>query len=85
MSPAGAIDENAVLGQLTIEEKISLLSGATNWRTSSIHRLGIRAVKVRDRTAMVRLTRINVYVGIIKDQRRAEWRQRRSHPCLHQV
>lgn len=42
----GDLPLDTVLGLLTIEEKISLLSGATNWRTPSVPRLGIKAVKV---------------------------------------
>ncbi|KAJ5999943.1 glycoside hydrolase superfamily [Penicillium waksmanii] len=38
----------AVLSQLTIDEKVALLSGETNWRTPAIPRLGIKAIKTSD-------------------------------------
>ena len=37
-----------LLSQLTIDEKISLLSGSDNWHTAPIERLGIPAMKVTD-------------------------------------
>lgn len=40
------VDE--LLGQLTIDEKIALLSGSDNWHTAPIPRLGIGAAKVTD-------------------------------------
>ncbi len=39
---------DAWLAELTLEEKISLLSGASTWRTVPIERLGIPAVKMSD-------------------------------------
>jgi beta-glucosidase len=38
----------ALLAQLTLEEKISLLAGADMWHTVAIERLGIPAIKVTD-------------------------------------
>lgn len=37
-----------LLGELTIEEKVSLLSGQDVWRTAAVPRLGIPAIKVTD-------------------------------------
>lgn len=42
------IDVDAVLGELTIQEKINLLSGTDNWHLYGIGRLGIPAVRVSD-------------------------------------
>ena len=38
----------ALLQQLTIEEKLTLLAGASMWYTEPIERLGIPAIKVSD-------------------------------------
>ncbi len=46
-----SVDENWVettLAQLTLEEKVSLLSGANFWETVAIDRLGVPSVKVSD-------------------------------------
>ena len=37
-----------LLGQMTLEEKVSMLAGTDNWHTNSIERLGIPAIKVTD-------------------------------------
>jgi beta-glucosidase len=39
---------NALLRELTLEEKVSLLSGSNLWSTTSVERLGIPAMKVSD-------------------------------------
>ena len=39
---------NALIGQMTLEEKISLLAGADMWHTVPIERLGIPALKMTD-------------------------------------
>jgi beta-glucosidase len=39
-------DIEHLLSQLTQEEKVSLLSGADEWHTQGIERLGIGALKV---------------------------------------
>jgi beta-glucosidase len=44
--PQSNLPIGEILKQLTLEEKVSLLSGKTNWRTAAIPRLGIRAIKV---------------------------------------
>ncbi|MCQ1839012.1 beta-glucosidase [Neorhizobium galegae] len=41
-------DLDALLDQMTIEEQVSLLSGASFWRTASVPRLGIPSIKVTD-------------------------------------
>jgi beta-glucosidase len=41
-------DLHELVSQLTVEEKVSLLSGSDVWRTFPIERLGIPAVKVSD-------------------------------------
>lgn len=41
-------DLDSLLDQMTIEEQVSLLSGASFWRTSSVPRLGIPSIKVTD-------------------------------------
>lgn len=40
------LDIQQLLALLTIEEKVSLLSGADEWQTQSIERLGIGSLKV---------------------------------------
>ena len=37
-----------LLGQLTLEEKVGLLAGASMWLTVPVERLGIPAIKVTD-------------------------------------
>jgi beta-glucosidase len=37
-----------LLGQLTLEEKVSLLAGADTWRTVAVERLGIPSLKMSD-------------------------------------
>lgn len=41
-------DIEALIGQMSLEEKISLLAGADTWRTVAIERLGIPALKTTD-------------------------------------
>lgn len=43
-----------LLKQLTLEEKIKLLSGADSWRTNEIPRLGIPKIKTSDGPVGVR-------------------------------
>ena len=45
---AGSARVERLLSQLTLEEKVSLLAGATLWTTPPIERLGIPALKVTD-------------------------------------
>ncbi len=45
---ADFLDVAAVLGQLTLEEKASLVLGSDFWHTASVERLGIPAVMVAD-------------------------------------
>ncbi|KAI1759236.1 periplasmic beta-glucosidase precursor [Hypoxylon sp. FL1150] len=42
------IDVEELLSQLTLEEKISLIAGASTWRTTAVSRLGIPNLKVSD-------------------------------------
>lgn len=44
--PSSLLDVQQLLSLLTIEEKISLLSGADEWQTQGIERLGIGSLKV---------------------------------------
>ena len=37
-----------ILSSMTLEEKVSLMAGATNWTTSPVERMGIPAIKVTD-------------------------------------
>src|SRR5919198_6239511 len=46
--PATAVDIDGLLDSLTIEEQVSLLSGADFWTTVPVERLGIPAIKVTD-------------------------------------
>src|SRR3712207_9228156 len=45
-SISGRIED--LLGQLTLEEKVSLLAGADTWRTVAVERLGIPSLKMSD-------------------------------------
>jgi beta-glucosidase len=45
---ATVIDPEYVLGQLSSEEKIALLSGDDMWHTVAIPRLGVPRVRVSD-------------------------------------
>jgi beta-glucosidase len=45
---ATPIDPAAVLGRLTLEEKISILDGADFWRTKGVERLGVPQIMVSD-------------------------------------
>lgn len=45
---------DALLAQLTLEEKVALLAGATTWETAPIPRLGIPALKTSDGPAGAR-------------------------------
>lgn len=41
-----AVDIHQLLVELTLDEKLSLLSGASQWRTAAVPRLGIPSLKV---------------------------------------
>lgn len=43
-----ALDVDAVLSQLTLKEKISLLSGSDFWHTAAVPRLGVPRLRVTD-------------------------------------
>ncbi|WP_299036989.1 glycoside hydrolase family 3 C-terminal domain-containing protein [uncultured Pseudokineococcus sp.] len=45
---ARSLDVDAVMAQLTLEEKVSLASGADFWRTQAVERLGVPSVMVTD-------------------------------------
>jgi len=47
VTPMEPLSIEVLLGQLTVEEKVSLLSGADGWQTQEIPRLGIGSLKVR--------------------------------------
>lgn len=47
MGSHAAPDIDAILGQLTLEEKISLLAGKNFWETVDIPEKGVPSVKVR--------------------------------------
>jgi hypothetical protein len=47
-----APDVDAILGRLTLEEKISLLAGKNFWETVDIPDKGVPSVKVQDSTAL---------------------------------
>lgn len=46
LPPADLFDVQKLLSLLTIPEKVSLLSGADEWQTQGIERLGIGSLKV---------------------------------------
>src|SRR5918995_4055945 len=46
--PATDADLDALLAQLTLEEKAALTAGADSWQTVAVERLGIGALKVTD-------------------------------------
>jgi beta-glucosidase len=46
--PTSAVDIDRLLDSLTLEEQVSLLSGADFWTTVPVDRLGIPAIKVTD-------------------------------------
>ncbi len=48
---------DALLGQMTLQEKISLLAGADMWHTPAVERLGIPALKLSDGPCGVRGSR----------------------------
>jgi len=41
-------DRSAIIAQMTLEEKVSLIVGADNWHTSAVERLGVPAVRMAD-------------------------------------
>ncbi|MFC3835713.1 MULTISPECIES: glycoside hydrolase family 3 C-terminal domain-containing protein [Deinococcus] len=52
--PPGAVDVDALLDGLTLEEQVSLLAGADFWRTVAIPRVNVPSLKVSDGPAGVR-------------------------------
>ena len=42
------LDPEAVLEQMTIEEKIAMLSGNDHWHTAPVERLGVPRVRTSD-------------------------------------
>ena len=47
LPPSTLLDVKQLLSLMTIEEKVSPLSGADEWQTQGIERLGIGSLKVR--------------------------------------
>lgn len=58
MEAAHSLDVDAVMKELTLQEKISLLSGTDNWHLFPVERLGIPAIRVSDGPNGVRGTRM---------------------------
>lgn len=44
------------LSQLTLEEKLSLLAGQSQWQTAAVPRLGIPSLKVREMIFPIQIT-----------------------------
>ena len=48
MATPNSIDVENVLGQLTLHEKVKLLSGIDNWHLAPVERLGIPSIRTSD-------------------------------------
>lgn len=51
------IDVEAVIGQLTLQEKVNLVTGLDSWHTFPVHRLGIPSLRISDGPNGVRGTK----------------------------
>ena len=54
---SSSFDVEDVLSNLTVSEKIALLSGVDSWHTAPVHRLGVPSIRLSDGPNGVRGTR----------------------------
>ena len=64
------MDIKAIVGQMTLEEKVSLLSGLDFWHTKSVDRLGVSGVTVSDAAELdAFLAETPIDIGVICTQK----------------
>lgn len=71
-------DAEALVSKLTLDEKLSLLAGGSQWRTAAIERLGIPNLKVSESTWRNAVNNEAIDSNHVLEVRRPFWGQRRS-------